>query len=458
MQNDAAFDRQLTALRRRVRLLVAERTALAACAGAVAVCILLVALDKFRVLRVEWFHFAGLLGAGLVCGWCWGFARRLGNFEVARAAEERLRLKERLSSAVALGSLAERDPMVSALVRDAENHLTPVRAKRLFPRRFGRRGQVLLGLLALLAAAMILPEIPALQSKSTRQERAALKKQGERLVKLARRLERRPPPRDVTTKKVLKQVALNLKALGKDMQTARITRKQALVKLNKLEKQVKAAQSNLGGSGRGKSLAKAAEELQTAQDAEAQMRAEKMARLMSQVEDTKTGKMPPDGEKFKELTPEQMKALEKLATSMRTLQSQGLDLPDDLLKALADALTRKDVQEALRILQRLQRELLAKKDAQEALRILQRVAKRLQTEEALRELAELAKKLQDEKTLRKMSPEDMKRLADKLVAMAKALKNTDLDALAKQLLELAKALERGDIKMCQRCANKVGGT
>jgi len=417
MQDEAALGQRLTPLRRRVRLLLAERMALSAGAAAAGLGLALVALDKFRVLRVDWYYVAALVAAAAACGFVFGWLRRLSDFDVARAAEERLRLKERLSSAVALEPLAARDPLVTALVADAEKHLGPVRPARLFPRRFDRRGGAFLGMVILLAAAIILPELPAFQSQATRQERQALRRQGEQLVKVATDLQKSRLPQD--SKKILLQIALNMKALGKDMTTARVTRKEAMVRLNRIAKQLQLARNELGAPQPTKSLAQASLEMKTGQAALDQQRALERAKLLDQLKLAKAGLAPPG----KRLTDEQRKALEKLARSLKSSQAQQLlNLDSDLAAILAELMAKGDMQEALKILKRL------------------------------------SDKLGDPATLRKLTPEQMKQLAEEMRRLAEALKGTDLDKLAKQMLELAKALERGDLKLCRKCAGKVGGT
>jgi len=413
MTTDALLDHRLAVLRRRVRLLLAERSALTAGAYAAAAGLLLVVLDRLHVLRVEWAHLAALLIAGLVIGWLWGFLRRLTDFEVARVAEQRITLKERLSSAVVLAPRSSADPMVSALLEDAAEHLNSVRPSRLFPRRLARNGLAFLGLVIALLAAVILPELPAFQSAATRQERADLRREGERLVKLSERLPKKELPQRA---KVLRQVARNMKALGKDMQTGRVDRKQALVQLHKLEKLSKLAQYNPNTPQGEKSLARAAAEIRANQVALAKMRLDQRNQALAQL---KAGTV-----SGKPLTEEQRKALEKLTqSSSKTSPSQKLlNLDTDLASKIAELLARQDVQEALKTLQ------------------------------------QLADKLGDPQTLQKMTPEERKRLAEELRKMAEALKNTDLDKLAQQIKDLAEALKSGRLKLCQVRAGKVGGT
>jgi len=68
-------------------------------------------------------------------------------------------------------------------------------------------------------------------------------------------------------------VALNLKALGKDMERARVTRKEAMVRLNRIEKQLQLARAEMGAPQPTKSLAQASLEMKTGQSALDQQRA-----------------------------------------------------------------------------------------------------------------------------------------------------------------------------------------
>lgn len=418
------FDRRLRALERRARRLKAERLAWLSGVVAGLLCVPLVVLDKLRLLPVEWWWLAAVLAAGLLAGWLWGFLRRPTSFEVARAAEHRLGLKERLSSALALGARAPSDPLVAMLVDDAATRLAPVEPARLFPRRLGRRGHAFIGLVVLVAAAMVLPELPPFQSAATRAERAQMRRQGAHLQKLATELRKKPTP--LTHRQIMAQLTTNMERLGKGMQAGRLTKKQSLVGLNKLSKQMALARQSVLGKGT-KSLSAAAAELRTlaaTQARQANIEARAAQQLGLTPEQLKKLGVTP--EQAKKLKPEQVRALQKLAKELskmpggnsKTLQSVAM--PPELAARLA--------------------ELLAKDDMQEALRILR----------------EMAQQLGDQKALRKLSDAELKELARRLEELAKILRNTDLDALAAEMKRLAEALRRGDLKACKNCAGCLG--
>ena len=412
MQRGAALRMPLAPFRRRIRLLLAEQMALTGGAAAAFVCLLLVAMSKLlHILHADWLAVLSILAAGLSAGAMWGAVRPLSDFDIARSAEDRMRLKERVSSAISLGPRCPGDPMVEALVQDAAEKLACGRPSHFFPHRLGARGRIFVGLAVLLAAALILPELPFLQSPATRRERAALRKEGEEVVKLAQELEKRRLPTDRA--KIVHQLAMNVKALGKDMQRLRVTRKQALVRLHKLEKQAQSARAQLLSPSAKTSLAKAAAALQGQQEERARQTS-LLSQLQSQQAAAAQGKAQP-------LSEEQRRRLEELSRSLKPSQArQLLGLDGDLASVLAQLLAKQDVQAALDI------------------------------------LARLAQKLEDPGTLDQLSPEELRRLEEELRGLAEALKNTDLDELARELLEMAKALERGDRKLCQSRAGRLG--
>ncbi|GAG18993.1 unnamed protein product, partial [marine sediment metagenome] len=171
---------------------------------------------------------------------------------------------------------------------------------------------------------------------------------------------------------------------------------------------------------REKSLTQAATEMKAGQAALAEARLAEREKLLDRLEASRLAKMG-QAPKGQQLTDEQMKALQKLAQSLKTSQAQQLlALDGDLAGILADLLAKDDMQEALKILQRL------------------------------------ADKLSDPETLKSLTPEERKRLAEEMRRLAEALKGTDLDALAKDLLEMAKALERGDLKKCEEGGKCLG--
>ncbi|MES2461328.1 MAG: hypothetical protein V4671_12160, partial [Armatimonadota bacterium] len=168
---------------------------------------------------------------GLAVGLLWGATRRLEIFAAARLVEQALDLKERLSSALALVSQTE-DAFSLRQRADAEVHaeqIDPTKAVPLTP--IPRR--VLAALAATFAAFLIwlLPTLPAFQTATARSERAQVKKEGERLVRIAKAVDKSSGTKKLESSK---KAAAQMAKLGAQMQTGRIPRRKALIKVAKL--------------------------------------------------------------------------------------------------------------------------------------------------------------------------------------------------------------------------------
>jgi len=328
-KNGTVLHQRLRALRRRIRLLRAERGALAAGAAALVGAVVLALLRKTHLLWVEWHWLAAGVGGAVAVGWICGYLRRVTAFQTARAVEEKLALRERLSSAVALGGAA--DPMIEALVADAEKRLERRQPSHVFPRHFSREAKVFCVAALALVAALVVPELTFLQSPQRRAERAALREQGKRLVALARQIEKHP---QASKQEIAAALARNMERLGRDMQTGRVDKRQALRRLDKLTRSVKQAQDQLAAESRlsaeraAKNLRAAAERLQDARLAEAM------------------GKLSEAGD-WRQLSDAQRQARAAQAARRGTGQ-QLLDLDDDLLKTIASLMQKEDFRRAVK--------------------------------------------------------------------------------------------------------------
>jgi hypothetical protein len=391
---------RLRPFRRRLRLLLAERAALWAGAAVAAAALPLAVVIQVRGLWVDWRWFPMAIAAAMLMGWVWGLLTRLSPFQIARATEQRLALKERLSSATVL---AEGDQMVAALHRDAVDHLAGPSPRATFPRRFGLPARAFAAAAVALCLVMILPQLAIFQSAGTRAQRQQMKRKGAELVKIAREIERNPPP---SQKQLAMQIAENMRRLGKDLERHRVTERQALKRMNQLSRQVQRTQDKLAAQNSRQAMSAASRRLDQTAAERALERKPDAGAIAAEIERREGIKLPPGAKGAIRLTPEQVKALARHASQFKDIKSFAA-LDSELAAVLA--------------------QLLANEDYLKALEILERLADKLGSQEA-----------------RKLTPEEAKRLAENMRAMAEALKNTDLKQLAKSLREAAEALEKMD--------------
>ena len=315
---------------------------------------------------------------GFLAGMLIGFFRPVPPLALLRFLEQRLDLKERLSTAHVIEGA---DPFAALQISDAEFYavadLRPVLPFWPVPRR------VWAGLIAAIAAFLLwlLPTLPLFQSPAAKSEKIAVKKEGERLVRLAKALER-----DARSKKLDKtgDAAKKLGQLGKEMEQGHLSKRKAMMKAAKLTEEMRRAQQMLAAESAPKSLAGAAKELEKSLAAQAASAASENA------------------------------AGNKIDSTLRPENLSGDAKGKKTDKAGLSAESMKDLQKAL-----------AKSD--------------------LSSLADKLSRLADQVAQgRPATKEEREKLAQKLESLSKALEGTKLSEAAKSLKGAASALKKND--------------
>ncbi len=263
MQSEVVLRAHVGQLRRRVRLLVTARWVLAALGVASLLCCLLVVMD-----RLEWFaappeYLAGVLAVGALFGAAVGWTRRVSLMDAAQLADRRLGLQERLSSGIDFLEHGAGDPMTAAQLVDAAERSQKLRPQEVFPFRAPREAKFLAVSLVVLAGLIFVPELSVFQSPRVRADKAAMKQEGEKIEKLAKDYRKREahPNSDIA-----KRIAANMQALGKEMRRGRVSKKQAMLRMSRLSKEMRDAQRQVATANTPRSLDQAAQDLKKAAD------------------------------------------------------------------------------------------------------------------------------------------------------------------------------------------------
>jgi DNA repair exonuclease SbcCD ATPase subunit len=393
-------------MRRRIRLLLMEKHALMVGAVGAGIAAVLLALSKWSFSLGEPVLLIGIILGSIMIGAVWGAMRRLTSYDVARAAERRLDIKERLSSAVALARTD--DEMVRALVEDATEHVQGIQPKGVFPHRFTREMMIFGIMLLSVLVLYFIPLIPSLQSPTRRQEVQIMAKEGKRLIKLAKEAKEHV---STENKAAMERLAKDMELLGKKLKSGRMTRKQAMQAINKLDKKVKDAQDRIAAQNRSpKSMAAAAKDMEEFAGALAKNMQERIEKQMQ--ENLATGKIDPK--------------LADLEKRLKNIQSQSDKKTQEMESQVQKYLDSKSGAEVPPELSALMSQLLQNEDYKKSSELMSKLARKLGQGN--------------------MSKEDMKNIEEQLKAMAEALKGTDLNELAKQMRQAAEQLAKMDPK------------
>lgn len=399
---NASLDSQIKRLRKRVRLLLAERYGLfGAAAGAVVSAVLVVLSSRYDAL-LSYQLWAAALILGAAAGVAYGLLKRLDDLTVAMAADKRTGLKERLSTAVALSD-GPREGMADAVVTDAGDKISGLASAEVFRHHFGLPHIICGAALVLLLAAIIIPLLPAFQSATRRQEVAVMKTEGKKLVRIAKEMRNQD-----TKHEEMRKLAQKLGKLGSKMSTGRMSRKEAMLKAQRLAKDIKREQDRLARQNSSmKSMEQARADMRKASENLAKSIADKLAKQENILPQEALKKLPSDKQlaqlarKQGPLSESERKQLEQ-ALSKYADPSSGLPIPAELGEALA--------------------KLAGNKDYQQAMEIMRKLALKMNSGN--------------------MSKADREMLKKQLEALAKSLKGTDLDKLAKMMLATAQKLAK----------------
>lgn len=407
-----AFDSEIKRLRRRVRLLLIERYGLyGASVGAVitAVIVLLSSHYDDLINPILW---AGTVTLSAMIGCAYGLLKRLNDLSVAIAADKRIGLKERLSTAVAFRDSSADQEMMQALIADASGHISALRSSDVFRHRFNKPHFAFCAAVLLLAGAIIIPQLSVFQSANRRQEVAVMKTQGARIVQLAKNMKKHVTPE----REELKKLANRLEKLGTKVQTGRMAKKQAMLKVQRLSKEIEKEQDR---------LAKENSRVKSMQQAQADMRKanEQLAQKMG--EQMPTNKRLADlARKQGPLTPAERAELEN-EINKYTDPNSKIPIPAELGEALAKLAENKDYQNAMQQMQKLAQKLntgnISKMDRMMLKYQMDQLAKALKNTDLDKLTKQMAKNAE---MLAKLSPQELEKMAremKKLQAMAKAL-------------------------------------
>jgi len=258
MSPELQLDVKLAAIARRFRWLVVERRVAWCLLPGLAVALGLIAAHKLDRLDEPW----GLVGAAVtvsaLAGLVWGFLRPVSLLEAAILADERLGLKERLSTAVLFEKSPEASALVPALLRDASRHAASISSHQVLPHRPTRAMWCSLVLLALVGGASLAPVFPLGRTAGELAVRKQMREQGQQLGKVAQKAKEEAKKRGL---KAPAELAAKLEKLAKELAKAKLSKKQALLKTGKLAEELRELQKQQALEESQNGLGRAAEAL-----------------------------------------------------------------------------------------------------------------------------------------------------------------------------------------------------
>lgn len=341
MTNDQLLLDRVGAMRRRIRLLVAQQWLCLGLTFAALAGLLLVIATKLQWWTDAIDYLWALLLVGAVTGLIIGWTRRITPMVAAQIADERAGLKERLSTAVEIAASEDRSPIAQAQLADAAEHAQGLQISRVLPWRMPRQARYLAGAVALLLAVIFVPELSIFHSRQEQLDREAMRKEGQRIQRIAKAIETKLPKKKSKdeNEEIVRRVAAEMKKLGKDQARGRIGKKQAMLRMNQLQKNLKEAEQKAGGGQNNqKSMDQVAAQLQQAADKQSQKGNGENAQALKQMADN-LSKRDLEGAK---------RQLEELARKMQSgkMSPEEAAKTSEMLQQMAESMQNSNLEQA----------------------------------------------------------------------------------------------------------------
>ena len=272
----SAISEALAQITARLRLARWVRQAARGALAGICLALIAVALAHFDLLP-DWLPLEAAIPIpillGVLAGTVTTFLRPISLMDAARLAEARLGLKERLSSALEFEhsplSITDHpgDPEAAVLRRlqlaDAAAHARSLSAAQAVPLRLPWEAKASAAGLALIALALIVPNLPVFVPPGIRLERKIVQKTGGKLEQTATLIQKQADRQHLAG---TRRNAALMQRLGQKLAAGHLDKKQAMVQMSKLTQQMrqelqKTAQANSSAGAGGKSLAQAGQQL-----------------------------------------------------------------------------------------------------------------------------------------------------------------------------------------------------
>ncbi len=305
-------------LKRRRRLILAAKALGEAIGIFLAFVFAGILLSKLNAWTFDLRLYATLGGAAAGIGWLIfaGLMRKIRTTEVSIDADTHLGLKDRLTSAYLLGKSAVSDPLVDALMNDAEKQSETVAPTAVYPWSFPKSWR-LSGAAALCTLAVFfVPYLGWLENPEREEERKRVMETGKKLIRLARETEER---KNSVEFKPIERLQQDLESLGKKMELGKLDKGKALEELNKLQSEMEKAAKSLDSPEARKFMSDLSQ------------------KLMQQQESRKLGQALMD-KRFEDLNAELRELKKRLDAG--ELSPEDLEMLEQLAEGLQEALER----------------------------------------------------------------------------------------------------------------------
>ena len=194
-------------------------------------------LDKFVPLPLNWpALLLTICGLSTTIGLVVGRSRPIVPFRVACQIDQKLGLKERVSTAWEYQDQKTSNELVPLLIRDAVRQLGGIKAKRIFPYHWLKKGKYLVYLsLGILVIPLFSHFVIPLLSLKNGDLSASLQAEGRLLMELANKMTRKE---QLERLRRVSRLALQMREMGENLSHKKLKEEQVLEAYNSLQQEI----------------------------------------------------------------------------------------------------------------------------------------------------------------------------------------------------------------------------
>lgn len=440
----------------RIRLVRAWRWFAIGILAGVALGLILWLLEEQNLLLLETWQLVTVVAASGIIGLIAGYFWKLEISTVARSIDSRANLKDRTASAVALDH--SENAFAKEVQRDAQETLSGVDAKKVYPIRVGRWQYGALSSLVLAGFAYWLITSGTLLSPDRKKEIEELKQVAEKVERIAKDFKESPVKLDPKDEKAISSA---LEKLARELRNGNLNREEAMQKANELAKeaqklsaekfnQMKAEMKSVRTKMAENALAK--KNLSTKDLQNLKMSQKELAMLQQMMQ--KSGAPEMKSEKLNEQAMKDLgmdasqQALAQLSKEQREALMEQIQQEINAAKSKQQSgqlseKEQKQLAEQIKQMQELAKKLQASKEFQEALKELQNMKEYKELQKLLQEMQQKSESAEAGKP---MTEEEIKQIQEQMEALIEAMKDPAMkEAIRQQLKEMLQAMKEGNL-------------
>lgn len=207
--------------------------------GIIAAAVFLAFIKITGFMVNSYYYFVVPIFISVIASLIYGRFQKVSLMEVALRTDEKIRLKEKLSTALEwIEKNRARTPMFRALLRETAKASEKIIPSEIFRFRWKKQALKIIASSAVVVILIYVPPLSLFSSPADPAQTAVIKKEAEKIKQTAEKLEKKEIGKPKSPARI-KSVAKAMKKLSGELEKPGIKKREALAKISKVQQQIK---------------------------------------------------------------------------------------------------------------------------------------------------------------------------------------------------------------------------